>query len=92
MPEKDISTWQYLWGVLSIPLAWLWTRQNSQRDDVKEIKENLSAHEIDNAKNTFNKSEVAAIVDRSTKPIVASVERIEKSVDKLINYHMKNKD
>ena len=79
---------QFLWGLLLLPLGWLWARINGNQDAIAATNKELEQHKLHLANNHFDKTEVKDIIRGTVKPIEDSVKRIEDSVNKLIDREM----
>lgn len=85
IPDSDLSGLKFIWSILVLPLGWLFHRLNKLRNEVDNTKKELSDHKIHIAETHFNKDEVKAIINGTIEPIKESVNRIEASVEKLVD-------
>jgi len=69
---------------MTIPLAWLWSRVTKANDKAYSVESELSKHKLDIAQRHFDKEDVKDIIRGSMKPMQDSIERIEKSVNRLV--------
>lgn len=94
-----IGALQFIWGVLVLPLGWLWARINRHQDALEaargeamkaaaEVQADLERHKLHLAHRHFDKDEVKDIIRGTVKPIEESVSRIEASVNRLIDREM----
>lgn len=84
MPEKDITFLSYLWGLLSLPLGWLWARQTSTIKLAVETKNELSDYKEKRAASVYTKPETDQKIIDKIEPIHTSITNIEKNIDILI--------
>jgi len=69
---------------MTIPLAWLWSRATKANDKADCVESELAKHKLDIAQRHFEKEEVKDIIKGSMKPMQDSIERIETSVNRLV--------
>lgn len=75
--SNEVDIWRYTWGIVLVPLTWLWHRVNSiqaKTDDTRIIL----------AERHYTKLEVHAIVDSSTKPIHDKLDTMQKDISYLV--------
>lgn len=91
----DLSVAQFVWGVLVVPIGWLWLRANEDRKgaerSIAALSKELNDHKLYVAQNHFAKDEVRDIVEGTIKPVRESVNRIETSLNTLISMQMQRR-
>lgn len=73
----EIDLWRYTWGLILIPLSWLWHRVNSIQSKTDETRITL-------AERHYTKLEVHDLVDRSTRPIHDKLDLMQKDLSYLV--------
>lgn len=90
--DDFISILSYLWGVLLLPLGWLWSQNVSNRkalsDYTKDLHEKVdqnykefNAHKVDAARDYITEDKINSKIQRSEDNVLRAVQALDGKVD-----------
>jgi len=73
----------YLWGLLTLPLLWLWQRIGKAENATDELRKRVAADEV-TAAHFLSRAEVQEVVDRSLKPVLEDLAELKTGLKDII--------